>query len=453
MQYAQFRLVSCLLVVLSIGCASDKPAIGDFPPSVEKIASDMGLRAFTFPRGIFAPGTFVRLNKEGSVASSPVGSLGTCAPMAKLSPVRGAGLSGAYGSTAKNGLRVDLALFGQASAALRADLGADSYALLKIENSYSLVEYETDIRDAVSAHFGQMGMACREVLREPSVAVLTEVFYAAAGSRMQFFRADGKRIDLGAPSVNAPTRALVSAGNARIDSGDLVFTDDLPLFYSAVKPSPPIASCPFDFKVANEPNYLGCVKALAMPERQALLSDVSHILRREFARETKTKSFRDSPLIINFFLAIDPDNGHGLYYDGTLTRWLNMQNRMSPEFLASHVAFRRYLQVERTLPAGERDGSAEACYARARGYCNERTAWIHHQMANDMYQIALAEARADRKQEDFRLVKYHAEACLDLRPKERCFSGAALLGFTADQLIERANQALRAPGTVPTTAK
>ena len=110
--------------------------------------------------------------------------------------------------------------------------------------------------------------------------------------------------------------------------------------------------------------------------------------------------------------------------------------------MTSHVAYRRYLQVESSIPVNQRDGDAESCYARGRGYCTERTAWINHQMANDLYDLALKDKREDVKRERLKLVKQHAEACIALRPKQRCFTPGALLGFSADQLIARANEIL-----------
>jgi len=437
------RAVACasLCAVLVSGCETDRGAIGNRPYDLDKMAGEMGMRPFTFPRGVFQPGTFVRLNKDGAISSSPVGSLASCAPAAKLAPVKGAGLSGKFLSAAKSGLRIDLGYFGQYATNLKARLGSDSYAVLVLDRSYSIVEFETTIRDAVNSYIAQMSPGCRDILYEPAVSILSEVFYATKGSRMQFFRGDGVRINLGTQDMESVVRAFADAGSARVDSGDLTFDDDLPLFYTAVRPTLAASRCSFDLKAIGEPNYLACVRVLAIVQQLEVLAEASRTLRREFARETKSRQFTVSPAIVKFMLEVDPDNGHGLYYDGTLTRWMHMDNRSSVMFLESHIAFRRYLQIEPSI--AERDGDGEACYARGRGYCAERTAWINHQMANDLFQLAGRSTGADAKRENLRLAKHHAEACIKVRPA--CFS-AVLQGIPANQLIARANEQLEKLG-------
>ncbi len=61
--------------------------------------------------------------------------------------------------------------------------------------------------------------------------------------------------------------------------------------------------------------------------------------------------------------------------------------------------FGRYLDIEHDLPPSETGGAlgSEVCYRRAKGYCPQRTLWIKHLLAIDLYREAMAQADpADR---------------------------------------------------------
>jgi hypothetical protein len=127
--------------------------------------------------------------------------------------------------------------------------------------------------------------------------------------------------------------------------------------------------------------------------------------------------FSDVEKAIKFILKLDPRNGHGLYYAGEVKRIKN-QSLFTPKsclieekFIGSpqsldeyEDAFNRYIDIEKALPENERAGnySAETCYQRVSGYCPQRTAWIHHLLANDLYVQAMSliniHDRADKLQ-------------------------------------------------------
>jgi hypothetical protein len=77
---------------------------------------------------------------------------------------------------------------------------------------------------------------------------------------------------------------------------------------------------------------------------------------------------------------LDPNNGYAHYYAGEAKRWMGMRE-------ASHRDFYRYLSyVESSLfPAGVPAVDLEASYRLVHGYCAERTAWIHHLLAFDLW--------------------------------------------------------------------
>jgi TIR domain len=132
---------------------------------------------------------------------------------------------------------------------------------------------------------------------------------------------------------------------------------------------------------------------------------------------------------IGLILELDPKNGHGLYYSGEVKR---IQNRAlftskscvirqgladSRGSLDSYENdFRRYLDIEKTLPASETGGdySAEACYARSSGYCPQRTAWINHLLANDLYEEAALSADATIKADQLAHALAFAQAAAQL---------------------------------------
>ena len=116
--------------------------------------------------------------------------------------------------------------------------------------------------------------------------------------------------------------------------------------------------------------------------------------------------------------ALDANSGHALYYNGTIERASNrkvfdplscVKGPLGDESLDSYEgSFFRYLDTMRRLPESETGGNdleATACYNRARGFCAQRTAWIYHLLANDLY----AEARATNDPVD-QAIKSHSAA-------------------------------------------
>jgi hypothetical protein len=109
---------------------------------------------------------------------------------------------------------------------------------------------------------------------------------------------------------------------------------------------------------------------------------------------------------VNDILKLDPGNGTGLYYSGEIQRLTSPQSLfdekscIKPEKLreyhgtldAYQNAFKRYVDVEKAIEDKvPKDFSAEACYPpkNTPGYCVQRTAWIDHLLANDMYEEAV----------------------------------------------------------------
>ena len=113
--------------------------------------------------------------------------------------------------------------------------------------------------------------------------------------------------------------------------------------------------------------------------------------------------FSNANDVVDFLLNRDPQNGHALYYAGEIKRIQNTQRftvKSCPRSLLGKEAvtldtyrqdFYRYLEVEKTLPSSQRHGEtgSEICYQTPKGYCSQRTGWIHHLLGNDLYQEAM----------------------------------------------------------------
>lgn len=416
-------ILACMLLVILSGCSSlvgPNPPSAPYPNDFVKMANDIGLRPFAFPRSVFEPGTIVQLNEAGDISASPLGSLKDCSVGAPLQSTEGKGFSAEFMSVARNGVRLNFK-FLKPFLGFTADLREDTFALLFLSGSYSRLQSKVILQDEITKNWVRMRASCRDELSRPNVAVLTEVFFAAKGSRLQFFHGDGRSLALSSYQHDGITRAMLAAGTESGAGGDIIFEFDLPLMYSVIRPSI-VTGCPFNLNVVRDKEYHNCVRRLAVSERDLILAEASGVLRREFADVIKQpkpaylyEDFANPNAIIAFLQEFDRDNGHALYYEGEIRRWVYKNDRLSEEFMRSHMSYRRYLQISDTLKPEERDGTAEACYNRSRGYCAERTAWIFHQMANDFYRLGLKETQLRDKREYYQQALKHAKNCLEIR--------------------------------------
>lgn len=444
--FIKCALACLVLQVVAVGClpiSAKQPR--DF---VEMLGPE--LHPFIYPRSVFQPGTIVRLDKDGNVVASPIGLLAECMPDAVLTPSRGEGISGQFLSDARRGVRLDIRPFQKLlPLRLKAGAGAISYAKLTINGSYSLLLSQITIQQNIDSQWGKMSAPCRTALRASEISILSEVIYATKGTRLQFVQADGARAQLSAQEIENIGRSVFEAQNIHVDGEDVVFDSELPLAYSAMRPSLPMSSCPFSLKAVNDARYVDCVRALAQTERDSVLVEAARALRREFSATTskpqstfRPDDFISTNALITFLLAIDGDNGHGLYYNGTVRRWLYKENRFSEEYLRSNEPFLRYLQIEGTLTTQDRNGNAEACYSRAHGYCGERTAWILHSLANDFYRLGMKETNLDRRRSHCEKALGLAKRCLKI---SECVFDQATQGVPTKELETRLQNTLGHP--------
>lgn len=168
---------------------------------------------------------------------------------------------------------------------------------------------------------------------------------------------------------------------------------------------------------------------------QARILQVVATLRLDFAHAVNAAPGARGPLIaavqsdVDAILRLDPRNGSGLYFQGEAKRLANPamfteKRCLIPGTLKNQQGeldyyeddFFHYLDLEANLPTSETSGGtgAELCYSRASGFCQQRTAWVSHLLANDLYQEALYETNAVNQAEFLKRALAQANQALTL---------------------------------------
>jgi hypothetical protein len=136
---------------------------------------------------------------------------------------------------------------------------------------------------------------------------------------------------------------------------------------------------------------------------------LAHELRAEFTRardkleQAGVGDFSRAEEALAALRKVDEQIGHVWYFAGEIKRLKNSAMFTQKSCLKPlpgrtraldfyQQDFYRYLEVANTLPEPEAGGDpgSELCYRRPNGFCTQRTAWIHHLLANDFYQRAVA---------------------------------------------------------------
>lgn len=167
---------------------------------------------------------------------------------------------------------------------------------------------------------------------------------------------------------------------------------------------------PLTLSLLMDKSYLRTVMAGPPGEKEIILVEASKILLYEIHTVTDTKhedfildDFADVIPVIDFMLAIDPENGHAIYFKGEVYRLLNDHAR----FLEY---FQRYLETENSI------GSQlpwvtdpQKCYETPHGYCEQRTAWISQLLANYYYKLGLGEPDYDQRIRYFSIAREYIQ--------------------------------------------
>jgi hypothetical protein len=122
-------------------------------------------------------------------------------------------------------------------------------------------------------------------------------------------------------------------------------------------------------------------------------------------------------------------NGHLWYFSGEIKR-MSLHARFTAkgclrdfgavpsDYIDSyHEDFRRYLEIEHSLPESQTKGGNDVavCFNRANGFCVQRTAWINHLLANDFYQQALVTGDPFERSAKFKRAKELVDQALTYR--------------------------------------
>jgi hypothetical protein len=166
--------------------------------------------------------------------------------------------------------------------------------------------------------------------------------------------------------------------------------------------------------------YLPLQNGAALQQRvDKLLVDTSRDLRKEYndvknaaGATINPDSFARTNFLISFMQRIDDNNGHAFYFSGEVRRRLG-----KPE--ESHPFFYRYLEEQATRWARYTEGGtgAEICYERPRGFCAQRSGWIHHLLANDFFKKGMAATERAEKRVQFESAAQQIAASLNDFPQ------------------------------------
>jgi hypothetical protein len=208
--------------------------------------------------------------------------------------------------------------------------------------------------------------------------------------------------------------------------------------------------------------------SLGNPDKQlnSPVPAIANELRSEFARardkleQTGVNDFSRAEEALLSLRRIDEQIGHVWYFEGEIRRLKNPAMFTSKSCLKElrfgqtqisdsyHQDFYRYLEIASSLPARDTDGDAgsEVCYHRSNGYCIQRTAWIHHLLANDFYQMAIAAADDLDREPSLEQARKHANAARRYRSPEGLEGFVQCIGTVLlEQKITAQFEAIRKP--------
>lgn len=411
------------------------------PAPIEQVASQAGFEPFDFPRFAVKPGTIVQMSADGRIALAPAGSLQTCRTGAAAGSDRSLNIkremrAAAGGASLINQwtrLRLEM-LERILPIQFRPETRSAAYVVIKVPRSLSESLGPGQIEQWLSNYWDRLSDACRKALTDPDKAILDEVLYAD-GFDLSFLSVDFKTIDLSSMTLGNLLEGDIDAVRPRIDGYQLTFNTLLPYGYTLHQ------TCrSFDPARLAEEAYRRCMRGLQATVQTPILAEAVRKLKAQYtsmlitvsAQEPSEAQFNTIHSLIDFLLAVDPLDGHGLYYLGEAERLLYRKDRNGEGYLGSHVHFGRYLKNLETL-SQENTTREITCADDGLGYCPERTAWIAHLLAQDFYRTALLKSKGKRK-EDLCQAARNADDAIKIRGKG--FDGA-LHWTPTEELVQK----------------
>lgn len=155
-------------------------------------------------------------------------------------------------------------------------------------------------------------------------------------------------------------------------------------------------------------SFLNTIKSKPKKGKEIILIEAAKILLTEIHTVTDNKhkdfvldDFNKVIPVVDFMLAIDPKNGHAIYFKGEVYRLLDDCERFLDYF-------QRYLEIEDSIGSrlpGVTD--PQLCYETSHGYCEQRTAWISQLLANYYYNIGISESDYNIRLKSFNIALEH----------------------------------------------
>jgi hypothetical protein len=293
--------------------------------------------------------------------------------------------------------------------------------MMKVPRTFSESLGSTQIEQWLAKDWDRLSDVCRKALTDPDKAILDEVLYAD-GFELSFMRADLKTIDLSSAPLENLLEGDIESVRPRIEGYQLVFNTLLPYGYTLHQ------SCRFfdPARLARE-SYRRCVWGLPASVQTPILAEAVRRLKAQYtsmritasSQEPSAEQFETLHSLIDFLLAVDPLDGHGLYYRGEVARLMYRKDRNGAGYWGSHSPFNQYLKRLEILPR-ENITREIHCSDDGLGYCPERTAWIAHLLAQDYYRAALLKRPGQRKED---LCEAARHAAFVLKVREKGFDG------------------------------
>lgn len=439
----RFGFFAVMTAMLSMsGCqkaAVKRPVVP--PAPIGQVASEAGFEVFDFPRFAVKPGTIVQMNPDGRLIPSPAGSLHACRagvgggsdPSLNIKREERAGGKGRSLVDRWTQLRLE-DLERILPIQFRPEARSAAYVVMKAPRAFSESLGPGQIEQWLSNYWDRLSDPCRKALTDPDKATLDEVIYAD-GFALSFLSADFKTIDLSSIPLGTLLEGDVDAVRPRIEGYQLTFNTLLPYGYTLHQ------SCRFfDPARLSEDSYRRCVRGLQPTVQTPILAEAVRRLKGQYtsvlitasAQEPSAEQFRTIHSLIDFLLAVDPLDGHGLYYRGEAERLLYRKDRNGAGYLGSHASFNQYLKNLEIL-SQENTTREINCADDALGYCSERTAWVAHLLAQDFYRTSFLKTKGKR-QED--LCQAARQAAFVLKIRGSGFDGA-LHWIPTEELIQR----------------
>lgn len=160
------------------------------------------------------------------------------------------------------------------------------------------------------------------------------------------------------------------------------------------------------------------IRNLDKSVKTQIILKAARVLANEYMSVTKlprkldAADFSHIEQLIEFLHQIDRNNGHALYFSGEVEHKLNKDEQRDDVFYL-------YLETEKGLPESEKGGGKEIalCASRVHGYCQQRTGWIQHTLANYLFQKAQKEQSLDIRHEYYsRAIEFAKQAMENYPP-------------------------------------